>query len=103
MSDIITQVQKIDLLGAVHLIKATGDHVVDLNEVKEPLEWEEGVLHSFCKGCGILKEVSKVRVMNIKKELKISPPENLDGYYIETQGCSSCDGDHSKVVYLQIS
>ena len=42
------------------------------------------------------------RLSAIEKELKISPLANFDKYYIETLGCSSCDGDHSKIVYAQI-
>lgn len=39
MNNQLTREQKVDLLGSVQLLKATGDCVVDLEELKEPLEW----------------------------------------------------------------
>jgi hypothetical protein len=77
-----------ELFGTVKKASATGNFVADVESLLQPFERSISVMRVFCKGCGMLFEVTE-KVANTMIDEDI----NKSGLYIEIQGCMECDGD----------
>lgn len=78
---------KSDLLGKCGKATATGDNVVDIEDLLRPFELPDSVMYIFCKGCGMVFEIPEDVADNMAG--KAIDKSDL---YIETQGCPQCDG-----------
>ncbi|PKK82713.1 MAG: hypothetical protein CVT49_12310 [candidate division Zixibacteria bacterium HGW-Zixibacteria-1] len=90
------------LFGSVGKAKATGGHVPDRNKLLQPLEHPKSVIHSFCTGCGLYLERFMISAEDRAGAANIPIPDNLDGYYMETESCSLCDSRDPLVVFKKI-
>ena len=89
-----TKTQKLreDAFGTIKSSKlpCTGGHKPNPDKLNAPLEWEYGVIHVFCEGCGIYFEAGKDFLEEFSKKYGKSPPEPLSGWYVESNMCTIC-------------
>lgn len=87
---------KEDLFGGVEKIRATGDHVINQEELLKPFS-EGALMRAFCKGCGTLAEINSDLAQEYAKNAGVKLPENPAGFYFESGGCALCDSQDSGV------
>jgi hypothetical protein len=90
------------LFGSVQKIKATGNHKVNVLELIQPLEWEEGVIRAFCEGCGTYVELNQKIAERYAYSAYIKLPENAEKYYFHTKGCALCDSPNAEVKLIPL-
>jgi len=80
-----------DLFGGVKKVKATSDHVPDIEKLQRPFEKKHSVAYLFCKGCGLIFEVDQKQVDELAKKANLDiVPQDFFEHYFETMGCGTC-------------
>lgn len=91
------------VFGSVKKIKATGDHKVNLDVIKEPFNTSGYVLKLFCRGCGNYYDLSEAAAEIIAQLGCTSLAENRpEEYYVESEGCIYCDGNIRQVYFIKL-
>ncbi len=77
-----------EMFGAV--TKKIGYHEIDIENLLKPFTGRGSIAYLFCKGCGILFEITKKDAISIVDK-KIEESDS----FIETDGCELCDGKNN--------
>lgn len=92
---------KADILGEIVKIKATHDHQVDFEKLREPLP-ELAVVRLFCTGCGIY---SGLNSLDANFEAFVANQKNVtsfSGLYFHSGKCAVCDSEDSSLELKEI-
>jgi len=90
------------MFGSVRKIPCTGGHFVDIKELYKPLEWERGVMRSFCEGCGYTLEITEEAALKMAEKAGVKLPSSPESYYFHTKSCGLCDGDDNTIELEEI-
>lgn len=72
------------------LLPCTGDHKPISTKLNAPFESKDGVIHVFCKGCGVYFESAGAFLEELAKESGQPIPEPIIGWYAESNTCPIC-------------
>jgi ferredoxin len=89
------------VLGLLVLPKATGGFKAEKEALLQPLH-EDGVVRSFCSGCGTCLEIHEKGAAVLAKMAKAEVPASWEGCYFETKRCQICADDYEGVVLKAI-
>lgn len=72
------------------LLPCTGDHKPNPAKLNAPLESQDGVIHVFCRGCGVYFESKGAFLEELARESGQPTPEPISGWYAESNTCPIC-------------
>lgn len=81
---------KANLFGTVGKVPCTGNHQPNIEELTKPFEWERGIMHFFCEGCGFTREISKELAEDCAILARKELPIELNNYYFHVKTCTLC-------------
>jgi len=82
---------KSDLLGTITKKVGGGDHEVDVEKARAPIDDPDGVIRLFCINCDTYHVITQQGAQRLVPGIDTNP-ESLSGHHIESETCDSCIG-----------
>ncbi len=92
-----------DLFGEIQKLRAEGGNKVNIEKLLKPLEDEDALMRSFCKGCGLLSEIYEKEALEQAQKAGVKLPEDPRSYYFQTGKCTHCDSEDEGIELLPVA
>ena len=93
---------KQDILGQVIQLKIEGSFDIDIEKLRDPLDYEGSVVRCFCFGCGVSTELVAEGANHLADVAETDVPVSWEGFYFVSGECIVCSRDYRKVILKKI-